>query len=51
MTETSISPGQDEEAAIVAAQGTHTAGEGGALGKTGFAYEPGSNGRAIRTTS
>ena len=38
MTETSISPGQDEEAAIVAAQGTHTAGEGGALGKTGFAW-------------
>ncbi|CAN0598281.1 unnamed protein product, partial [Laminaria digitata] len=38
MTETSISPGQDEEAAIVAAQGAHTAGEGGALGKTGFAW-------------
>ena len=38
MTETSISPGQDEEAAIVASQGTRTAGEGGALGKTGLAW-------------
>ncbi|MAN46703.1 MAG: hypothetical protein GYB49_12930 [Alphaproteobacteria bacterium] len=39
MTETSLSPGQDEEAAIVAAkQGVVPGGEGGAFGKTGFAW-------------
>lgn len=39
MTDTPLTPGQDEEAALVAAQlGVRSSGEGGALGKTGLSW-------------